>query len=71
MPALAEPQERDDRARVGRLVRLGQTKPVQVYMAIAAGTLQARSFENLLKKDEIVNQVIRNVADLRDMIFGG
>jgi hypothetical protein len=40
-------------------------------MAIAAGTLQARSFDNLVKKDEIVNQVIRNVADLRDMIFGG
>ena len=69
----AEPctSPRDFGQSVARLVRLGQTKPVQVYMAIAAGTLQARSFENLLKKDEIVNKVIRNVADLRDMIFGG
>ena len=62
---------RDFGQSVARLARMGQTKPVQVYMAIAAGTLQPRSFNNLLKKDEIVNQVIRNVADLRDMIFGG
>ena len=62
---------RDFHQANARLARMGQTKPVQVYMAIAAGTLQARSFENLLKKDEIVNQVIRNVGDLRTMIFGG
>ena len=49
---------------------MGQGKPVQVYMAIAEGTLQARAFNNLIKKDEIVNQVIRNVGDFRDMIFG-
>ena len=69
----AEPctSPRDFGQSVARLVRTGQDKPVQIYMAIAAGTLQARAFENLLKKDEIVNQVIRNVADLRDMIFGG
>ncbi len=69
----AEPcsSPRDFGQSVARLVRMGQTKPVQVYMAIASGTLQARSFENLLKKDEVVNQVIRNVGDLRTMIFGG
>ena len=69
----AEPctSPRDFGQSVARLVRTGQDKPVQIYMAIASGTLQARAFENLLKKDEIVNQVIRNVADLRDMIFGG
>ncbi len=69
----AEPctSPRDFGQSVARLVRTGQDKPVQIYMAIASGTLQARSFENLLKKDEVVNQVIRNVADLRDMIFGG
>jgi len=62
---------RDFSQSVARLVRMGQTKPVQVFMTIAEGTLQARAFNNLLKKDEIVNQVIRNKADLRDMIFGG
>lgn len=69
----AEPctSPRDFHQANARLIRLGQTKPVQVYMAVASGTLQARSFDNLVKKDEIVNQVIRNVADLRDMIFGG
>ncbi len=69
----AEPctSPRDFHQANARLIRLGQYKPVQVYMAIASGTLQPRSFNNLLEKDEIVNQVIRNVADLRDMIFGG
>jgi SNF2 family DNA or RNA helicase len=69
----AEPctSPRDFHQANARLIRLGQDKPVQVYMAIASGTLQPRSFNNLLEKDEIVNQVIRNVADLRDMIFGG
>ncbi|MBK9769014.1 MAG: DEAD/DEAH box helicase [Chloracidobacterium sp.] len=62
---------RDFTQSVARLVRMGQDKPVQVYMAIASGTLQPRSFNSLLEKDEVVNQVIRNVADLRDMIFGG
>lgn len=68
----AEPctSPRDFSQSVARLVRLGQDNPVQVYMAVAAGTLQPRAFNNLLKKDEVVNQVIRNVADLRDMIFG-
>lgn len=69
----AEPctSPRDFAQSVARLVRLGQSNPVQVYMAVAAGTLQPRAFNSLLKKDEVVNQVIRNVADLRDMVFGG
>jgi SNF2 family DNA or RNA helicase len=62
---------RDFAQSVARLVRMGQTKSVQVFMTIAEGTLQARAFNNLLKKDEIVNQIIRNKGDLRDMIFGG
>jgi SNF2 family DNA or RNA helicase len=69
----AEPctSPRDFHQANARLIRMGQDKPVQVYLAIAEGTLQARAFNNLIKKDEIVNQVIRNVGDLRDMIFGG
>lgn len=61
---------RDFSQSVARLVRMGQTKPVQIHMAVAEGTLQARAFNNLLINDEIVNQVIRNKGDLRDMIFG-
>ena len=62
---------RDFSQSVARLARMGQDKSVQVYMAVAAGTLQPRAFNNLLDKDEVVNKVIRNVGDLREMIFGG
>ena len=69
----AEPcqQPRDFHQSVARLARTGQAKPVQVYMGMAQGTLQVRSFNNLLKNDELVNTVIRSVADLRQAIFGG
>lgn len=69
----AEPctSPRDFSQSVARLARTGQTKPVQIYMAIASGTLQVRAFNNLLQKDELVNSVIRNRNDLRDLIFGG
>lgn len=54
-----------------RLARTGQTKPVQIYMLLAEGTLQPRAFNNLLKNDDLVNKVIRNATDLRTAIFGG
>lgn len=55
---------------VGRLKRMGQRKRVMVWIAVAAGTLQVRGFNNLLTNDAIVNQVIRNAYDLRQVIFG-
>lgn len=61
---------RDFHQSVARLARTGQDKAVQIYMGIAAGTLQVRTFKNLLNNDELVNSVIRNVADLRKAIFG-
>ena len=69
----AEPcqQPRDFHQSVARLARTGQTKPVQVYIGMAQGTLQVRAFNNLLNNDELVNTVIRSVADLRQAIFGG
>lgn len=68
----AEPceQPRDFHQCVGRLKRLGQTKKVMVMMGIANKTTQVRGFKNLLRNDGIVNEVIRNVADLRDVIYG-
>lgn len=64
------PQPRDYRQCVTRLKRTGQRRRVVIYNAIAAGTMQVRSFRLLLKNDAILNQVVRNVADLRDLIYG-
>ena len=58
-------------ACVARLKRIGQRKKVHVMLGIANGTVQARAFRNLLKNDELVNEVIRNASDLRNVIFGG
>lgn len=55
---------------VGRLKRTGQTKRVRIRCAIAEGTLHVRQFKALLDKDQVVNQIIRNGTDLRDMIYG-
>lgn len=68
----AEPcqQPRDFHQSVARLARTGQKFSVQIYIGMAAGTLQVRTFNNLLNNDELVNSVIRNVADLRKAIFG-
>ncbi len=61
---------RDFHQSVARLVRLGQSKSVQVYMGVASGTLQRRAFNNLMSNDSLVNSVVRNAADLRDLVFG-
>lgn len=63
-------QPRDFHQCVARLKRTGQRKRVQVMLAIARGTLQVRGFKNLLNNDDVVNQVIRNAYDLRQMIYG-
>lgn len=55
---------------VARLHRAGQKDMVNVRLAVAVGTIQVRQAKNLLNKDEVVNQVIRNVSDLRTAIFG-
>jgi len=61
---------RDFHQSVARLVRQGQTKPVQVYMGVASGTLQSRAFNTLMKNDSLINSVIRNTADLRELVLG-
>lgn len=55
---------------VARLMRTGQQKPVQVRIAVAAGTVQVRGYRRLLANDELVAQVQRTHATLRDMILG-
>lgn len=61
---------RDFHQAVARLKRTGQTKRVMVHMPTASGTVQMRGFRALLKNDALTNQIIRNKADLRDMLFG-
>lgn len=67
-----EPCEQSDTFTqcVGRLKRTGQKRRVVVWLPVAEGTLQVRRFNNLLKSDGLVNQVIRNAYDLRQAIFG-
>lgn len=56
---------------VARVDRDGQELPVNVRVAIAERTLQVRSFNNLLKKEELIADVTGSVKSLRDLIFGG
>jgi SNF2 family DNA or RNA helicase len=55
---------------VARVHRNGQQNPVHVYLAVADRTLQVRQLKNLMKKDHLVNKVIRNTKDLKDSLFG-
>lgn len=55
---------------VGRVYRSGQKFPCFIHIAVASKTVQVRRHNDLLKKDELVNQVQRSYANLRDMIYG-
>jgi SNF2 family DNA or RNA helicase len=55
----------------GRVDRNGQTKPVQIRVAIAANTIQNHMFNILMKNDELANRVVRNRSDLRELLTGG
>lgn len=55
---------------VARVHRIGQTKPVNVRIAVAERTISMRLFKNLMEKDALVNRVIRNYQDLKDAICG-
>lgn len=63
-------QPRDFLQCVARLKRTGQKNRVMVMMTIANGTTQVRGFQNLIANDELVNKVVRNAYDLKDLIFG-
>lgn len=55
---------------VARLHRGGQTKNVNVRVAIAEGTTQVRRFNELMDRDQLINRIVRSMADLRDVVFG-
>ena len=61
---------RDFNQAVARVLRQGQRERVMVMMMQARGTLQRRRFRDLLNNDTLVNSVIRNRTDLKDLIFG-
>lgn len=61
---------KDVRQSVARLYRTGQRRKVRVYLPTALGTLQRRQLRQLLNKDDDVGLVIRNMSDLRDVIYG-
>lgn len=55
---------------VGRCYRNGQKRRVHVRVGIAQGTIQVHLNNLLLKKDELVNKVIRNFKDIRQALYG-
>lgn len=63
-------QPRDFWQAVARLKRKGQTNRVMVMLPTANRTLQKRGFNNLIANDTLVNQVVRNASELRDLIYG-
>lgn len=65
------PSVRDFKQARDRLHRGGQKNGVHIRIAVAEGTLQVRDQRTLLDNDELINDVIRNVEDLRTAIFGG
>lgn len=56
---------------VARLHRVGQKNNVNVRVAVAQRTCNVRQFKQLMDKDALVNRVVRNVKDLREVIRGG
>jgi len=55
---------------VGRVYRNGQRNKVHIRVGIAEGTIQMKLLNMLMKKDHLVNQVVRNYQDIRDALFG-
>lgn len=55
---------------MSRLYRDGQRLPVNVRIAVAQGTLQARTLKQLTEKQDLVMSVQGGLADLKSAIFG-
>ncbi len=55
---------------VGRLGRAGQKYNVRCRIAVAEGTIQESLLQDVLRKDVLINTVVRGFANLRDLIFG-
>jgi hypothetical protein len=59
------------RQALGRTDRVGQKVRPTMRFAQAAKTIQIKLFNDLLKNDDLVTQVERSPASLRQEIFGG
>lgn len=55
---------------IGRVYRNGQTKKVNIRIAVAGGTIQVTRLHDLMHKDHLVNRVMRNYQDIKDALFG-
>jgi SNF2 family DNA or RNA helicase len=55
---------------IARLDRDGQTEPVHIRIAIAAGTVQVKMFRSLLDNDELANSVQGGYKNLRSSVYG-
>jgi SNF2 family DNA or RNA helicase len=55
---------------VGRVYRNGQKNKVHIRVGIAQGTIQVHLCNLLMKKDSLVNRVIRNFQDIRVALYG-
>jgi len=55
---------------VGRVHRVGQSKPVHVRIALAEGTLQNYLWQVVQDKDTLINLCIRGYKGIKDMVMG-
>ncbi len=55
---------------VGRVYRNGQKMLVHIRVAIAQGTIQVHLSNLLMKKDKLINKVIRNFKDIQNALYG-
>jgi SNF2 family DNA or RNA helicase len=53
---------------LSRVHRLGQTKPVLVYLAVAAGTLQEDQVRALIAKEDLVQKLTQGRRSLREAL---
>lgn len=56
---------------VGRVYRNGQKNKVHARIGVALRTIQAKLMEDLMRKDALVNVVVRNFKDIRLALYGG
>ncbi|MCY1293037.1 hypothetical protein D9M70_422820 [compost metagenome] len=61
---------KDAKQAIARADRTGQANVVNVYFLRVLGTLLDRNFKNLLKNEEVNNQVVRDKKDLLHELLG-
>lgn len=56
---------------VGRVYRNGQKRKVNARVGVALGTIQEHLLSELMRKDALVNTIVRNYQDIRKALYGG